>query len=124
MPLFRSRLHNINFFRGARFWKKLTFQKSNIPHYLPFLYSFLFRAATFFKDATFCSSYLFRRAIFFTAYFFRKITISQLLFLSRAILLWTTIVTYFRNTYISNGRPSISIKIPSISIKIFGFRSK
>ena len=32
------------------FGKKLTFQKSNIPHYLLFLESYLFRAATFSKD--------------------------------------------------------------------------
>ena len=46
------------------FWKKLVFQKSNIPHYVLFLGSCLFRAATFSKDATFYGSYLFRSATF------------------------------------------------------------
>ena len=57
-------LHSINFFRKATFWKKLVFQKSNIPHYLLFLESCFFRAVTFSKDSTFYSSYLFKRATF------------------------------------------------------------
>ena len=46
------------------FSEKLIFQKSNILHYLLFLESCFFRAATFSKDGTFYSSYLFRRATF------------------------------------------------------------
>ena len=45
------------------FWKKVIFQKIDIPHYLLFLESHFFRAATFSKDATFYSWYLFRRAL-------------------------------------------------------------
>ena len=37
-------LHNINFFKKARSWKKLLFQKSNILHYLLILESCLFNA--------------------------------------------------------------------------------
>ena len=36
-----------NFFRRVTFWKKLIFQKSNIPHCLLFLDSYFFRVATF-----------------------------------------------------------------------------
>ena len=111
-----SEEHN---FGKSKLFRKAIFHITSLFWRASYLERLLFS-----KDATFCSSYLFRRAIFFTAYFFRKITIWQLLFLSRAILLWNTIVTYFRNTYISNERPSISIQIPSISIKMFGFRSK
>ena len=57
-------LYSICLFGKATFWKKLIFQKSNIPHYLLFLDSCLFIATTFSKDATFYSSYLFRRAAF------------------------------------------------------------
>ena len=52
-------LHSINFFRKATFLEKLIFQKSNNTHYLLFLDSCLFRAATVSKDATFYSTYLF-----------------------------------------------------------------
>ena len=45
------------------------FQKSNIPDYLLFLESCLFRAAIFSKDATFYSSYIFRRVIFYNILF-------------------------------------------------------
>ena len=92
-------LYSINFFRGVTFWKKLMFQKSNIPYYLLFLRSCLFRAATFLKEATFYRIYLSRRAAFlqpifseelrycfFTTYFFGRV-ISQLRFLSKAVLL-------------------------------------
>ena len=34
-------LHNKNFFRKAKFWKKLLFQKSNIVYYLFFLEGYL-----------------------------------------------------------------------------------
>ena len=54
----------MNLFRRATFWKKMIFQKSNIPHHLLFLKSCLFKVATFSKDSTFYSSYLFRRATF------------------------------------------------------------
>ena len=57
-------LHSINVFKKAIFQKKIIFQKSNMPYYLPFLESCLFRAATFSKDATFYSNSLFRRAAF------------------------------------------------------------
>ena len=69
-------MHSINFFGKAKFWKKL---KSNILHSLLFLKSYLFRAATFSKGATFYSSYL------FTTYFFKRLIISQLRFLSTVI---------------------------------------
>ena len=47
--LFRDRLHSVNFFKRVIFWKKLIFQKSNVPYYILFLESYLFRAASFFK---------------------------------------------------------------------------
>ena len=49
---------------NSNVWKKLIFQKSNIPHYLLFLESCLFKRANFSKDATFYSSYHFRKATF------------------------------------------------------------
>ena len=51
-------------FQKGYIFKKLFFQKRNIPHYLLFLESYLFREATFSKDITFYSSNLFRRASF------------------------------------------------------------
>ena len=54
----------ISFFRGALSSKKLIFQKRNIPLFLLFPKSYLFRAVTFSKGTTFCSSYFFRRATF------------------------------------------------------------
>ena len=47
--LFRDRLHSVNFFKRVIFWKKLIFQKSNVPYYILFLERYLFRAAAFFK---------------------------------------------------------------------------
>ena len=52
----RVLLHSMHVFRKATFWKKLTSQKSNIPHYLLFLESYVFGVATFSKDATFYGS--------------------------------------------------------------------
>ena len=63
MLLFRDRLHSVNFFKRVVFWIKLIFQKSNVPYYILFLESYLFRAA-FSRDATFYSSYLLRRVAF------------------------------------------------------------
>ena len=63
-------LRSIRFFRRVTFSKKLFFQNRNIPHYLRFLESYLFRVATFSKDvraataASCYSSYLFRRTTF------------------------------------------------------------
>ena len=71
---------------NSNVWKKLIFQKSNIPHYLPFPESCLFKRANFLKDATFYSSY------FFTTYFFVRVTISQLRFLSTFTLLIYSLV--------------------------------
>ena len=56
------------FSEKVHFGKKLTFQKSNIPHYL-FLESDLFRAATFSKDTTFYGSSVFGRATFYDILF-------------------------------------------------------
>ena len=50
------------FQKKARFWKRLLFQKSEIPHYLLFLESYLL--ISFSSIATFYSSYIFRRASF------------------------------------------------------------
>ena len=49
MLLFRDRLHSVNFFKRVIFWTTLIFQKSNVPHYILFLESYLFRAASFFE---------------------------------------------------------------------------
>ena len=59
--LFQTRYSCIasTFLEKLLFGKKLIFQKSNIPHYLLFLESCLFRATTFSKDATFYSSCFF-----------------------------------------------------------------
>ena len=78
--LFRSR-YFCNF-RRTTFWRKLIFQKSNIPHYLFLLESYLFRGDTFSKDLIFQSSYLFRRAAFSEELLFHSCTSSpQLHFL-------------------------------------------
>ena len=45
-------LHRISFFRRAESSKKIISQKRNIPHFLFFLESYLFRAATFSKNTT------------------------------------------------------------------------
>ena len=66
------------FFRKATFWKKLIFQKSNIPHYLLFLKSHFSIAGTFSEE------------LLFKIYFFRRGTISQLRFLSPAHCLFTS----------------------------------
>ena len=64
-------LHSINFFKKARFWKKLLFQKINLPDYL------LFWRATFLipflSIAIFYSNYV-------TSYLFREDTFPQLHF--------------------------------------------
>ena len=52
------------FSKELHFWKKLIVQKSSILYYPLFLESYLFRVATFSKDAIFYSNYLFRRATF------------------------------------------------------------
>ena len=46
-------MHSINIFRKATYWKKLIIQKSNTLYYILFLESYLFRAVTFSKEATF-----------------------------------------------------------------------
>ena len=61
--------HTINFSWRATFWKKVIFQKSNIPHYLLLAESYLFRVANFSKDTTFYSSYLFRKATIYNILF-------------------------------------------------------
>ena len=67
------------FFTTATFWKKLIFQKSNIPRHL------FFRKATFsrpnFPQQLFC-----QKSHCFTTFFFRTGTLSQLRFLSIATL--------------------------------------
>ena len=63
-------LHCINFFKKAKFWKKLLFQKSNIPHYLFFLDGYLFHNF-------FINRYLLQKSYIFTTYLFRGVTISQ-----------------------------------------------
>ena len=64
--LFQGRhlVHRNGFFGKTTIWKKLTFQKTNISHFLLFLEGCFFKVATFSKDGTFYSSYLFRRATF------------------------------------------------------------
>ena len=61
-------------------------QESKIPHYPFFLESYLFRAAIFSKDIIFYSSYLFRRSTLPQHTSFRRVTVSQLSFLSIATL--------------------------------------
>ena len=56
-------LHNINLFRKVTFWKKLIFQNINF-RITYFSWRPEFRATSFWKDATFYSSYLFRKATF------------------------------------------------------------
>ena len=65
-------LHSMNILGKAAFWKKLIFQKSNIPYYPIFMESYIFRAATF------------QKSYFFTTYLFRTVTNSQLRFLPTA----------------------------------------
>ena len=57
------------FCTASTFSEKLQFGKSNIPHYILFLESYLFRAATFLKDTTFYGSSVFRRATFYDIHF-------------------------------------------------------
>ena len=51
-------------FQKSYILEKTDFSENQLPHYLLFLESCLFRATTFSKYATFCRSYLFRRATF------------------------------------------------------------
>ena len=81
-------LHSIDFFRKDRFWKKLIFQKSNIPQYIPtFSGELPFQSGYFFKRRYLLQQLPFQKSYFFTTYFFRRVTISQLQFHSTVTLL-------------------------------------
>ena len=110
-------LHRIKFFRRTAFRKKLIFQKSNIPHYLLVLASYLFRAAAFSKNFTFCSSYRFRRATF------SQHTFSEELLFQSYALLFTHCVKlvrvrsysgpYFSAFGLNTRRYGVSLRIQS-----------
>ena len=70
-------MDSISFYRRATISKKLIFQKINIPDYLLFLESYLFRAATFqrtlpsvaatFSEEVLSHNILFQKSCSFTA---------------------------------------------------------
>ena len=72
------------FSKKARFWKRLLFQKSKIPHYLLFPENCLFNS--FFINRYILSQLYFQKSFFFTTYLFRRVTISQVSFFSTATL--------------------------------------
>ena len=80
-------LHIINFFRKAIFWKKLIIQKSNTLYYLLLLESCFLEQQPLFQRRYLLYHFTFQKTCFFTRYFFRRVNISQLRFLSTAILL-------------------------------------
>ena len=70
-------LHNMNFFRKDRFWKKLIFQKSNIPQYIPpffwkaaFLERLLLQKTLPSITATFSEELLFYNVLVQKTYYF------------------------------------------------------
>ena len=80
-------LHIINFSRKAIFWKKLIIQKSNTLYYLLLLESCFLEQQPLFQRRYLLYHFTFQKTCFFTRYFFRRVNISQLRFLSTAILL-------------------------------------
>ena len=78
--------HNINSFGKVTFLKKLFFQTRNIPHYLFFMESYLFRRRCFFKRGYLLQQLPFQKNYCFTTYIFRRVTISPLRFLSTTTL--------------------------------------
>ena len=85
-------LHIINFFRKAIFWKKLIIQKSNTLYYLLLLESCFLEQQPLFQRRYLLYHFTFQKTCFFTRYFFRRVNISQLRFLSVAILLTCLLV--------------------------------
>ena len=78
-------LRSINFFRRATFWEKASFSEKQYSALPPFSGKRPLYSSYFFKNVTFCSSYLFRRATS-SQHFFRRVITSQLRGFSRATL--------------------------------------
>ena len=86
--LFRSRYFCTasTFSEELYFGKKLISQKRNIPHYTFFSGELPFQSGYFFKRRYLLQQLPFQKRYFLTTYFFRRVTISLLRFLSTATL--------------------------------------
>ena len=86
--LFRSRYFCTasTFSEELYFGKKLISQKRNIPHYTFFSGELPFQSGYFFKRRYLLQQLPFQKSCFLTTYFFRRVTISLLRFLSTATL--------------------------------------
>ena len=82
--LFRNQvlLHSINFFQRAAFWKKANFSEKQYSTLFTFSGELSFQSGYFFKKRYLLFQLPSQKSYFFTTYFFRRVTVSQLPFLS------------------------------------------
>ena len=84
--LFRNQvlLHSINFFQRVAFWKKANFSEKQYSTLSTFSGELSFQSGYFFKKRYLLFQLPSQKSYFFTTHFFRRVTVSQLPFLSTA----------------------------------------
>ena len=106
----------MNFFRRAKFWNKLSFQKSNTPHYLLFVGATFLERLLFQKTLPSVTATFSEELLFLQTHLFRKVTISKLRVLSTATLHIYQLVIKWSKCYLCAVKVYISWDISCVSI--------